>query len=193
MTGRLILVGVAVCSMVAVVGAAWMTARPIAATQFGSPPQRETQRREHSPAARERTVSAVAFLSRIIRLLATNDYARAWMSLDSRQRRLVPRAAYVRCESGSPIPGRLRSVERIAADRQRIAVPGAIREGTPSIVVTFRLTFAPLPGADPAVVRVKAHALRAHGRWAWMLPAERLELHMSGGCGASPPRGDPSL
>lgn len=178
------------CAMLASIAAAATTSQLLHA----KPAARSSETITGHPApARVRTGSAVVFLSKIIRLLAANDYARAWTSLDPRQQRLVPRASYVRCEIGSPIPGRLRRIVSVAARSERVLVPGGGRTASRSIAVTFRLTFDPLPGAEAAQVRVKAHAVLVRRRWAWMLPAERLELHRSGGCGASPPPGGPSL
>jgi hypothetical protein len=142
---------------------------------------------------RARNVSAVAFLRGVIGRLAANDYARAWTSLDPRQQRLVHQDEYSRCENLSPIPGDLDRIDVLEAHTQRVVVPGSGNAATPSIVVTFRLTFAPRPSQNSVVVRVQAHAVRYAGRWAWMLPTKRLALHRSGRCGVSPPYVDPSL
>ena len=139
------------------------------------------------------TLSAEAFLRRVITLLAANDYADAWTSLYPGQQRLVPRMAYARCEGSSPIPGTLGRVDVLDAHVERIVVPGTSAPARPSTVVTFRLTFVPLGSGSPAVVTVRAHALRADRRWTWMLPAGRLALHRSGRCGLRPaPAGPPA-
>ena len=146
----------------------------------------DTQRPAQAPRTRPPSVSAAAFLRGVIRHLAANDYARAWTSLDPRQQLLVDQRAYVRCESASAIPGRLDRIEVLDAHPERVVVPGSGGRPTRSTVITFRLTFAPRPSQSPVVVRVRAHALRSRGRWAWMLPAKRLALHRSGQCGSSP-------
>jgi hypothetical protein len=171
-----------------------MTTRLISSATHEKPAssESETMQEQRVPAS-VRSGSPVAFLSRIIRLLAANEYSRTWTALEPLQQRLVPRAAYVQCESGSPIPGRLRRIEPLRTNAERVVVPGAGGQTRKSIVVTFRVTFRPLAGMRPAVVRVRAHALRVRGGWAWMLAPERLELHRSGGCGTSPSPGDPSL
>ena len=125
--------------------------------------------------------------------LAANDYARAWTSLDPRQLLRVDQRAYVRCESASSIPGRLDRIEVLGAPPERVVVPGSGGRRTRSTVITFRLTFAPRPSQSPVVVRVRAHALRSRGHWAWMLPAKRLALHRSGWCGSSPPHTYPDV
>jgi hypothetical protein len=152
---------------------------------------------EPAQAPRTRTrplsVSAGAFLRGVIRHLAANDYAQAWTSLDPRQQLLVDQRAYVRCESASAIPGQLDRVEVLDSHPEQVVVPGSGGRPTRSNVITFRLTFAPRPSQSPVVVRVRAHALRTQGRWAWMLPAKRLALHRSGLCGTSPPNTYPDV
>ena len=138
-------------------------------------------------------LAAEAFLAKVITLLAANDYAAAWTSLYPAQQRLVPRTAYVRCEASSPIPGRLGRLDVLDAHVERIVVPGTRAPARRSTAVTFRITLVPLGPGRPAVVTVRAHALRADRRWTWMLPAGRLALHRSGRCGAAPaPVGPPA-
>src|SRR5216684_2392978 len=55
--------------------------------------------------------SPVAFLAHIVRLLAANRYAQAWTSLNPWQQSLASLPAYVACESQSPIPGQLVSLQ----------------------------------------------------------------------------------
>ena len=153
----------------------------------------DSERPAQAPRTRPPSVSAGAFLRGVIRHLAANDYARAWTSLDPRQQLLVDKRAYVRCESASAIPGRLDRIEVLGARPERVVVPGSGGRRTRSTVITFRLTFAPRPSQSPVVVRVRAHALRSRGHWAWMLPAKRLALHRSGWCGTSPPHTYPDV
>jgi hypothetical protein len=142
-------------------------------------------RREQAPHLRARSVSPVAFLRGVIRLLAANEYASAWTSLDPGQQRLVGgQRSYVRCESLSAIPGRLDRIEVLDAHTERINVPGSGARQR-STVITFRLRYAPRPPLGAVVVRVRAHALHRHNRLAWMLPAKRLALHRSGQCGSA--------
>lgn len=143
--------------------------------------------------ARPSSVPAATFLRRVIRRLATNDYARAWASLDPRQQLLVDQRAYIRCESLSAIPGRLDRIDVLDAHSERVVVPGSDGRPLRSKVITFRLTFAPRPSQSAVLVRVRAHALRSNGRWAWMLPAKRLALHRSGQCGTTPPHMYPDV
>ena len=169
------------CAMLATVhasgNAAGMTTRDL--------PTRAAQRPVQSPSA------ASAFLSRIIRLLAANEYATAWTRLDPAQQRLVPRAAYVRCESTSPIPGGLAGITAVRTERKRVVVPGSRRPARAAIAVTFRLRFEWPSAGAPVVTSVRAHALGRDGAWTWMLSAQRLSLHRSGQCGQPPRTGGP--
>jgi len=153
----------------------------------------ESDRPARPPQAHAAPVSARAFLRGVIRQLAANEYARAWTSLDPSQQLLIDQRSYVRCESASAIPGRLDRIEVLDAHTERVVVPGSGGLRTRSTVVMFRLTFAPRLSQSPVVVRVRAHALRSQGRWAWMLPAKRLALHRSGLCGTSPPHTYPDV
>lgn len=141
----------------------------------------------------EPSVSATAFLGGIIRLVAANDYAAAWSRLDPTQQRLVPRDSYVRCESTSPIPGRLARIEVVRVRREQVVVPGSRLPARASVVATFRVDIeSTRPGEAPVAVRVTAHALQRDGEWTWMLPAKRLALHLSGRCVARPVADGPS-
>jgi len=146
-----------------------------------------------APRTRPPSVSAGAFLRGVIGHLAANHYAQAWTSLDPRQQLLLDQRAYVRCESASAIPGRLDRIEVLDAHSERVVVPGSDGRPLRSKVITFRLTFAPRPSQSAVLVRVRAHALRSNGRWAWMLPAKRLALHRSGQCGTTPPHMYPDV
>jgi hypothetical protein len=165
---------VAVLAMVHVPGTAvGMTKRDL--------PTRVAQDPVQSPSG------ASTFLSRIIRLLAANDYAAAWARLDPAQQRLVPQGAYVRCENASPIPGRLARITAVRTERTHVVVPGLRLPSRAAIAVTFRLTFELLPAEAPVVTSVRAHALGRDGAWTWMLSSQRLALHRSGRCGQATP------
>lgn len=135
--------------------------------------------------------AAVTFLRDVVGRLAANRYAEAWSTLVPDQQRLVPRDTYVRCESLSPVPGRLAAITALSVREERVQVPGAEDGSLPSVVVVFRLRIVDDTAGFSTAVRVTAHALRRDGRWAWMLPAERLEQHRTPGCGVAPV-GDPA-
>jgi hypothetical protein len=127
----------------------------------------------------------VVFLRGVVREIAANDYARAWQTLAPDQKRLVPKDEYVRCESASPIPGRLAWIKVLRSYEEPVAVAGT-GDAVTSRAVTFRLKIADEALHASVVVTHTVHAVPAGSRWAWILPANRLELHRSGTCGAKP-------
>jgi hypothetical protein len=127
----------------------------------------------------------VVFLKGVVRQIAGNHYARAWKSLAPVQKRLVPKDEYVRCESASPIPGRLTSLKVVRTFDEPVQIPGADATVT-STAVTFRLTITEPSLHDSVVLTHTVHAVPAAGRWAWILPPARFELHRSGTCGTAP-------
>lgn len=129
--------------------------------------------------------SPVAFLRGVVRELAANDYARAWQTLAPGQQRLVPKGEYVRCESASPIPGHLAWIKVVRAYEEPVIVAGTGSDAVDAEAVTFRLKITE-PGLESVVLTHTVHAVPAGERWAWILPANRLELHRSGTCGAGP-------
>ena len=127
----------------------------------------------------------VLFLEGVVRQIARNDYAAAWQTLEPAQQRLVPRGEYVRCESASPIPGHLASIEVLRSFAEPVEVAGSGSGAVDTRAVTFRLKMSE-PGLSSVIVTHTVHAVHAGQRWAWILPAKRLELHRSGTCGARP-------
>jgi hypothetical protein len=127
----------------------------------------------------------VVFLEGVVRQIARNDYATAWQTLEPAQQRLVPVGEYVRCESASPIPGHLASIRVLRSFDERVNVAGSQSGVVDTKAVTFRLTISE-PGFASVVVTHTVHAVHAGQRWAWILPAKRLQLHRSGTCGAWP-------
>ena len=128
----------------------------------------------------------VRFLEGVVRQIATNDYARAWETLAPAQQRLVPKAEYVRCESASPIPGRLAWLRVVRSFGESVTVAGGSAAPVDARAVTFRLKIADAHLGVSVVLTHTVHAVQDSGRWAWILPPERLRLHRSGACGLRP-------
>ena len=129
------------------------------------------------------TGDPVTFLRSAVAQIAANDYAAAWLTLSPAQQELVPQARYVRCESASPIPGRLTSLQALRVRDEQVAVAGSTGLSAAS-AVTFRIVITE-PALHESVALVHTvHAVRADGRWSWILPAQRLELDRSVTCGA---------
>jgi len=130
-----------------------------------------------------RRSDAAPFLSRIVRLIAANDYAAAYPLLHPAQRRLINAVDYVNCEQLSPIPGKLSSLRVLRTTHERIHVAGTSTGRAPSTAVTFELQLTKSLHRESATVHLTAHAVSVSGRWTWILSARRLALDRSGTCG----------
>ena len=128
----------------------------------------------------------VQFLKGVVRQIVANDYAAAWQTLVPAQQRLVPQDEYVRCESASPIPGRLAWIRAVHSFTEPVLVAGADGEKVASRAVTFRLKISQPVLGESVVVTHTVHAVKTDGRWGWILPEDRLRLHQSGTCGSTP-------
>jgi hypothetical protein len=125
----------------------------------------------------------VVFLRTTVAQIAANRYADVWKTLAPAQQDLVPQSRYVRCESASPIPGVLSSLRVLHVQDEEIQVAGT--DGpTTSRAVTFRIVITSPKLNDSVTVVHTVHAVPAGDRWAWVLPAKRLELDRSPTCGA---------
>ena len=128
---------------------------------------------------------AGAFVRTVVRLIAANRYDDAWPLLHPTHRATVGRAAYVACERLSPIPGRLVAVRAGEAFEERTAVaPGRLAD---SRAVPIVIVLLDLATSEQVVVHDTVHAVRAEGRWRWILPPERLGEYGAGRCPGAPP------
>jgi hypothetical protein len=127
----------------------------------------------------------VVFLKGVVRQIAGNRYASAWQTLAPAQQRLVPKSEYVRCESSSPVPGRLDWIKVVRAYDEPVEVAGLAGLVT-SKAVTFQLKIVEPALQDSVVLTHTVHAVPAGSHWAWILPPDRFQLHRSGTCGAMP-------
>src|SRR5215210_1855018 len=110
-----------------------------------------------------------SFLTTVVEQIAGNDYADAWLSLHPAQKLVADREAYVACESQSPIPGKLASVNVLSVSDEQVRVAG---EGTSAgKAVRLKLSIGGL-GGDPVVVTHTGHAVAVAGNWTWILPPE---------------------
>ena len=128
----------------------------------------------------------VTFLKGVVRQIAANQYASAWRTLEPGQQRLVPESEYVRCESASPIPGRLDWIKVVRAYDEPVAVAGVGGALVAAKAVTFRLKISEPALQESVTVTHTVHAVPVGRRWAWILPPDRFQLHRSGTCGAAP-------
>jgi hypothetical protein len=125
----------------------------------------------------------VAFLRATVAQIAANDYAEAWNTLEPVQQGLVPQTRYVRCESASPIPGVLSSLRELGVRHEELHVAGTSGRFD-AVAVTFRIVISEPALHESVAVVHTVHAVAREGRWAWILPAKRLQLDSSPTCGA---------
>ena len=119
--------------------------------------------------------TAETFAVRTVRLLAKNRYAEAWTSLHPAHQRVVgSRAAYVRCERATLIPGTSIALTVLATRSKTLTISGIGSVRTQA--VTLRILIAGLP------TRLTVHVLLVDGRWRWVLPETRYALYRDRGC-----------
>ena len=135
-------------------------------------------RREPQPPS-----DAARFTTQVVRLIAANRYAEAWTLLYPGHRGIVGQSSYSSCESLSPIPGRLQSVQVLSVRNERVPVPGE-DEPMPGASVKVRIVIV---GVGRVVVTPTFHAVRADGHWTWILPTSRYRLYLHGRCPDAPP------
>jgi len=123
----------------------------------------------------------VIFLQTVVTQIAANDYRKAWQLLDPAQQRLLPEEQYVACESTSPIPGHLTSLEVTGVNQQLIRVAGR-NAAIESQAITFRIQISEPVLRSAVVITHTAHAIEVDDHWAWILPANRLQLDRSPAC-----------
>jgi hypothetical protein len=128
---------------------------------------------------------ALTFVRGVARMIAENRYADAWPLLYPAHRDAARLAEFVACERRSPVPGRLVAVHLGTAFGEKTRVG-------PTSLVASRAVPVQVVLRDPAtsrrtVVRDVVHAVRAGGRWTWILSPERLAAYRVDRCPAAPP------
>ena len=133
-------------------------------------------------AARGQTApGARTFAVRIVRLLASNQYAQAWASLHPLHQEVAPLPRYVECESLTPIPGQVTSVRALKTWSAPAHVAG-LADPLPGVKVKLRIVISE-PSIPARTVIVKTVAVvRVVQRWAWLLPQARYAAYAAGEC-----------
>lgn len=130
--------------------------------------------------------TAAAFIKTVVRLIVTNDYEHAWLSLHPAQQQLVPQDDYVRCELQSPVAGRLAWIKVVRVKNARFGI-GGLRGLVAGKAVTLRIKLTDDDTGLSVVVTHTAHTVAVAGRWRWILPAERIGLYSSSACAPEAP------
>jgi hypothetical protein len=155
--------------LAAILCSACLLVFPAAGSALGGTPTGATHR------------DAVAFLSRVVRLIAANRYPEAWRSLNPVDQDAAPLERYVACESLTPVPGHLASLQVLAVANRPVRLT-SVAAAIPSVEVTFRIVLAGAVVPEGVVVTHAVHAVAWHGRWTWILPRARVETYSNGGC-----------
>jgi hypothetical protein len=92
----------------------------------------------------------------------------------------VSRAEYVRCEGLEAFPGMTAKVTVLRVFDRALRV-GGLSGPVASKAVKGRLSVT-APGLEAVVYVHTFHAVPVDGRWAWVLPPERLRAYQAGLC-----------
>jgi hypothetical protein len=119
---------------------------------------------------------------RVVDRIVHNRYAEAWGDLHSVDQNVAPLAAYVACETRSPVVARPLSVKVVSVNDESVGLgDGKFLDSTS---VDVRMTFA---GNFKLVHSV--HLVAEDGKWKWILPSWRYRDYRAGTCptAQSPP------
>jgi len=155
-----------------------------AAVAVARPASRETHRAA-STSAWPRLATAGPFLLESIRDKVDGRWDAAWRSLYPRQRLVVSRIEFVRCESATPFPAPLDSMRVVRVRRAPVRVPGLARP-VAGVAVTVHVELAWYGPRDPITLAPTFHLVPVQGHWTWLLSAERYRLYLLDGCSALP-------
>lgn len=144
----------------------------------------------HAHASPAPVPGAAPFVVHVVRETIANRYGPLWDELHPAQQAVLPRRVYVRCESLSPVPGKLASVHVLSVRHELVNVPGALRP-LPSTAVEVRVVVAVMGGR--VAVTHTYHAVRAAGRWTWFLAAARFGAYAAGSCPGAPQPAGPAI
>ena len=122
------------------------------------------------------------FLTRIIGLVVTDNYASAWPTLHPAHQDVAPRDEYVSCEQLSPVGWKLRSAAVVRVAKRLGAVPGAT-EPVPVTAVTLRLRIENTRLKTEGVFTHTFTAVVVGSRWTWILTPTRYKLYRDDVCG----------
>lgn len=118
-----------------------------------------------------KTESADSFMRRITTEFSRGQAGRLWDSLVPAEQRVVTRSRYIACQRNGGF--RLRSFKVLESYDEEVAVEN---RQTPSTAVTVQVT------SDDGVTTATMHAIKAGGRWHWVLQPADLAAYAAGRC-----------
>lgn len=115
--------------------------------------------------------SADSFMRRITTEFSRGQAGRLWDSLVPAEQRIVTRSRYIACQRNGGF--RLRSFKVLESYDEDVNVEN---RQTPSTAVTVQVT------SDDGVTTATMHAIKAGGRWHWVLQPADLTAYAAGRC-----------
>ena len=109
--------------------------------------------------------------------IADGKWAEHWQELHPEQRRDVPQAAYVQCQSMSPL--RVDSVRAIRVRSDPVSVGGVQKEATE---VTIQLTGGFRPAVPVETITRMVHQVLVDGQWYWVMTEDAVAAFRRGAC-----------
>ncbi len=124
-----------------------------------------------------------AFALKVMRLIVTNQYTKAWGDMHPDDKKAASLAEYVACETRSPVLVQPTSVKVVGISDRSVGLGNGHFVATKAVRV--RIVF---PGQENVLVHT-VHVVAAEGRWTWILPSWRFADYRADRCStaASPP------
>jgi hypothetical protein len=123
------------------------------------------------------------FMARLVAQKALGRYEAAWKTLHPFHKVVAARAEYVDCERLTPFPGLLKSIKVTRVFDEPVLIAG-MTVRVPSKGITVRAAVWTPVLSMPIVVTHTFHAVRANGKWTWILTPERFESYAADTCPA---------
>ena len=126
--------------------------------------------------------TAGPFLLSEIREKVQGRWGLAWQSLYPTHRAVAPRAAFVLCESQTPLQLPLKSIHVAHVHRAAVHVPG-LAQPVAGVAVTIEIAVQGYGPRDAIDFAYTFHLVPVEGRWTWLLSAARYKLYRDDACG----------
>jgi hypothetical protein len=132
--------------------------------------------------------SAGRFFLTMLEQKVRGDWGKAWQSLYPPHQRIAPRETFIRCETARPFLAPLKSIHVVRVRAVPFRPPGALRP-VPSAAVTVAVALRWYGPRDPITFMHTFHLVAVHGRWTWLLSADRYRLYRRDACFGGQSRG----
>jgi hypothetical protein len=127
--------------------------------------------------------TAAGFFLQEARDKIDGDWNAAWRTLYPLHRQVASRSEFVHCERANPFPAPLKSLRVVRVRNAPVRVPGLARP-VAGVAVDVHVELVWFGPRDPIVLRHTFHLVPVHGRWTWLLSADRYRLYRAHACTA---------